>query len=108
MQIEIVGHHGGAQDADGDVEHFLVAQDFGAGDETAGSFAPDRVREKDFVGEANREARDKVDDERFDEPEAAPLQGEDDEDVEGGEKDAEEQRNVEEEIESDGGAQDLG
>ena len=76
-----MGHHGGAEDADGDVEHFLVAQNFGAGDEAVGGFAPDRVREKDFVSEAEADAGDEGDDEGFDEAEAAALQSQDDEDV---------------------------
>ena len=107
VQIEIVGHHGGAKDADSDVEHFLVAQDFGVRDEAAGGFAPDWVCVENFIGKAQADAGDKGDNESFDEAEAATLQGEDDEDVEGGEKNAEEKRNVEKEIEGDGGAEDL-
>src|SRR6266850_4346488 len=40
VQIEIVRHHGGAQDADGDVQHLLIAQDFRAWNETGDGFAP--------------------------------------------------------------------
>ena len=103
-----MGHHGGAEDADGYVEHFLVAQDFGVGNEAASGFPPDWVCEEDFVGEAEADAGDERDHEGFDEAEAASLQGEDDEDVGGGEEHAEKQRDVEEEIKSDGGAEDFG
>ena len=51
---------------------------------------------------------DEADDERFDVAEAAVLQVEDDEDVERGEADAPDQREAEEQVEGDGGADDLG
>src|SRR5258708_28043029 len=66
VKIEIVGHHGGAQDADGDVEHFLIAKDFGAGDESVSGFAPDRVREENLISEAKADAGDEGDDKGFD------------------------------------------
>ncbi len=52
VQIEIVRHHRGAEDADGDVEHLAIAEDFRARDEADGGFAPQRVGEEDFVREA--------------------------------------------------------
>jgi hypothetical protein len=108
VQIEIVGHHRGAEDTDGDIEHFLVAQNFGAGDESAGGFAPDRVSEKDLVGEADPDAGDESDNEGFDQAEAAALESKNDEDIERGEQNAEKERNVEKEIERYGGAEDFG
>ena len=108
VQIEIVGHHGGAEDADGDIEHFFVTQDFRVRNETTGGFPPDRVSEKDFVRETEADAGDERDNEGFDKAEATALQGEDDEDVQARQQNAEEQRDVEKEIEGNGGAQDLG
>ena len=108
MEIQVVRHHSGAENADGDVQHFLVAQYFSVGDEASGGFAPDRVREENFIGEAEADAGDQGDHEGFDEAEAAALQGQNDEDVQRGEQNAEEQRDVEEEIEGHGGSQDFG
>jgi hypothetical protein len=58
MKIEIVRHDRGAEDADGDVEHLAVAQDFCAREEADGGFTPNWVREKDFVSEANGDGGD--------------------------------------------------
>src|SRR5258708_1354547 len=46
VKIEIVGHYGGPKDANGDVQHFAVAKNFGARDEADGGFAPKRMSEK--------------------------------------------------------------
>src|SRR4029077_15879203 len=51
VQIKIVRHNRGAKNAYGDIEHFAVAQDFGARDEADGRFAPKRMRPENFVGE---------------------------------------------------------
>ena len=53
-------------------------------------------------------SEDQADDERFDVAEAAVLQVEHDEDVEGGEADAPDERQAEEQVEGDGGADDFG
>ena len=37
VQVEIVRHHGRAEDADAHVEHLLVLENFGARDEAAAS-----------------------------------------------------------------------
>src|SRR5207247_167976 len=51
VKIKIVGHDRGTEDADRDVEHLAVAEDFGPRDEADGGFAPKRVSKKDFVSE---------------------------------------------------------
>jgi len=38
VEIEIVRHDGGTEDADGDVEHFAVAEDLGVGKKTVRGF----------------------------------------------------------------------
>ena len=71
----------------------------------------DRVgpREPQLHGErAGDQQTMRRDDERLDVAEAAVLQEEDDEDVEGGEDDAPEERQVEEQVQGDGGADDFG
>jgi hypothetical protein len=51
VEIKIVRHDRGAQNADGDVQHFPVAQDFRARDKANGGLAPKGMREKYFVSE---------------------------------------------------------
>src|SRR5579859_827295 len=108
MEIEIVRHDGGTENADGDVEHFAIAEDLGVWNKAVGGFEPKRTREEDFVGEAGGDGEDEGDDERFEHAEAAALKEEDDENIESGENDAEKKRNVKEELERDGGAEDFG
>ena len=73
MEIEIVRHYCGAEDADRDVQHFAVPQDFGARDEANGGFAPKRVSEKDFVSETSGNRRDECDHKGFDQSKPSPL-----------------------------------
>ena len=77
-------------------------------DEARGGFAPERLGEKDFVGEAAGNGGDQGDHKRFDQAEAAALQRQDDQDVERGDQHAGEQRQAEEQLQRDGGAQHFG
>jgi len=43
VEIEIVRHDGGAENADGDVEHFAIANDLRAGNEAVRGFHPQRT-----------------------------------------------------------------
>ena len=108
MKVKIVRHDRGAKDADGDVEHFAVTEDFGTGDEADGGFAPERMSEKDFVSETSGDRGDERDDESFDKAKAAPLQCQDDENVECGDENAGQQRQAEKKFQGDGRAQNLG
>ena len=51
VQIQIVRHYGRAEDSDGDVQHLAIAEDFRARNDSLGGFAPQGLREKNFVGE---------------------------------------------------------
>ena len=108
MKIEIVGHHGGAQDPDGDVQHLLIAQDFRAWNETGHGFAPQRLREEDFVRKAGGNRSDQRDNEGFDQAEATALEREDDQNIHRGNEDTGKKRQAEEQFQSDGGAKDFG
>src|SRR5262249_33609609 len=88
VEIKIVRHHRSAQNADSDVEHFAIAKDFDPWEEAGGGLAPERPREKDFVGETHSDRSDERDDEGFDKPEAAALQCEDNENIHSGDKNA--------------------
>ena len=74
VEIEIVGHDGSAEDADGDVKHFAIAENLGGGKKAAGGLKPERAREEDFIGEAGGDGEDKRDDEGFQHAESAALQ----------------------------------
>src|ERR1700674_1710842 len=73
VKIEIVRQHRGAQDADRNVKHFAVPQDFSAGDKAYGGFAPERMSEENFVGEAGSDRGNERDDKGFDQAEAPAL-----------------------------------
>src|SRR5438552_6899075 len=107
VEIKIVRHHCGPKDADRDVQHFAVPQDFGARDEADGRFAPKRVSEKDFVGKTSGDRTDKRHYKRFDQPEPAPLQGQHDQDIERSDDHARQKRQPEEKFQRNRGTQNL-
>ena len=103
-----MGHHRRAEDADRDVEHLPVAEDLGVRHEAGGDGGHVGLREPDLDRERARDQDDQRDDERFDVAEAVLLQEEDDEHVERREAHAPDERQAEEQVEGDGGADDLG
>src|SRR5690349_24601611 len=107
MQIKIVRHDRGAKDADGDVKRFAIAKDFGARKEADSGFAPQRMSEKDFVGETRGDGGNQSDDKRFHEREAAALQRKDEENVESSDENAGKKGQADKQVQRDGGAQDL-
>ena len=54
VQIEVVRHHGGADDADGDVEHRRVGDDLARGDEEPAQHRGDRRRGGDDLDRRSR------------------------------------------------------
>src|SRR5712675_802678 len=77
------------------------------GDKPLGGFAPQRLCEENFVGKAGGNGGDERDDEDFDEAKAAALQSQNNQDVEGGDEHAGEQREPEKELQGDRGAEDF-
>src|SRR6266571_531003 len=108
VKIKIVGHDRGTEDANGDVEHFAVAEDFRPGDESDGGFAPKRMSKKDFVSETKSDRSDERDDEGFDQAEASTLQRENNENVQGSDENTGKKRQTEKKLQCDGGSQNLG
>src|SRR5579885_616029 len=108
MEIQIVRHDGCAEDADGDVKHLAVAENFGLGDEAASSFEPQRAGKEDFVSKAARNGGDQSYDEGFHQAETAPLQGEDNKNIESSNQHAGEKRKPEEKFQRNRGTQDFG
>ena len=107
MQVQIVRHHRGAEDADGDVEHVRIAQDFRGGHEAAEHPAQVRPRQEELDGEAAGDPENEGDDDALEDAEAVLLHEQHDEHVERGDDDARHERDAEEQVERDGGADHL-
>jgi len=107
MKIEIVRHDRGAEDADADVQHVTVAENFRARDEADDSFTPDRMSEEDFVGEAASDGGDQSNDEGLDDAESSTLQGEDDQNVESRDNHTRKKRQAEKQLEGNSGAKNF-
>ena len=108
VQIQVVGHHGRAQDAERDVEHRRVRQDLGARHEAQRHGRRVGLRQPDLDGEAAGDGHDERDDERLDVAESLVLQEQDHHHVERGQTYAPHERQSEEQVERDGGADHLG
>ncbi len=94
-------HHGRAEDGDGEIETTAIDARHQAVEQRAGR----RVRPEDLDSEAGRHDRDQRKDEGLDGANAEALEPEQQQRIGGGEDDADEQRNVEEQVERDGRAQ---
>ena len=108
MQIEIVRHHGGAEDAEREIEHVRIGDDLGRRREAADHRAPIRIGHRDLDREADRDDAEQRHDEGLDPAEAEVLHPQDQEHVERGDQHAELERNAEQEVEPDRGADHLG
>ena len=108
MEIEVVRHHGGAENTDRDVEHVRVARDLGLRNESAKDAEQIRLGEPQLHAEAAGDAYDQQHDEDFDVPESKLLQIEHEQHVQGRQAHAPHQRQMEQEIQGDGRADDLG
>src|SRR5581483_2887414 len=109
VEIEIMRHDGGADHADGDVEHAGTAESGmsqGAGHFAEGGTGFRQHENLDEVTGAN--GGDEEENDGFDAAHAQALESEQEKDVGGGADDGPEQGNVEEESEGDGAAEDFG
>ncbi len=73
MKVQIVRHHGSAQDADGEVQHLAIFQNFRRGQESAGGLEPQGLRKKDFVCKARGDGHDQRDHQCLKDPESTAL-----------------------------------
>ncbi len=101
MQVQVVRHDGGAQNANAQVEHFAVTQDLAGGQEARRHPRHVGTRNDDLEQEAGTDRGDQHDDERLEHPEAAMLEEEDEHHVEGRDADAPGERDAEEQLERD-------
>ena len=108
VQVEIVRHHRGAKDADGD-EEFSGVGDNGRGRDESFEYRRDvRLREEKFEAEACGDRSNQDNDQCLDVTESPLLEQEEQKNVERGDENAPNQGNVEKEIQRDGGADHLG
>ena len=107
MQIEIMRHHGRPDDADRDIEHRRIGDDPGLRHETRHHRGQIGPRQEQFVDEAAGDHHEQRDDEGFELAEAALLEQQDQQHIEGGEADAPDQRQPEQQLQRDGGADHL-
>src|SRR5215475_4659585 len=107
MQIKVVGHHGGANDADDNVDHSGITemrrQECMTEFEEAGLGLG---KNEDFDEVANADCRDQHQDDGFDGAHTKSLEPQQEEHVESRDDYGPEQRNVKQEIQSDRAAQD--
>ena len=85
-----------------------IAHDLDVRNEALHDAADFRSRDDDLEQEADTDHGDERDDERLEQPEALVLQVEHDEHVERGDRDAPGERDAEEQVERDRGADDFG
>src|SRR5215469_648090 len=109
MQIKVVGHHGGTDDADGDVDHPGVTdvrdqQRVTELEETRLGLG----KNEDVDEVAASDGGDQNQDDGFDGTHAEALQAEQEKHVEPGDDDSPEQGDVKEKIEGDSAAQNFG
>ena len=108
MQVKIVRHHRRAQDPDRNVEHSRISQNIRRWNkEPVRDPSKLRPRKDDLQRKAERDHADQRDHQRLDVAEAAVLQEEDDEHVGRGQAHADQQRNVEQQLQGDRGPDHL-
>ena len=108
MQIEIMRHHGRADDTEREIEHFGISDDVDRRRKAADDGTPLRIGKGNLDGEAHRDDAEHRDDEGFEIAEAKALQQQHDENVERGQQHADLERNAKKQIEADRRTDDFG
>ena len=108
MQIKIVRHHGGTKYPQCQIQHVGVGDDVGGWGEAFDHIRPDRVCHPDLDGETDGNHPQQGDDKGFQPAKALFLQPQDQKHVKRRDDDAQFQRNAEQKVEADGGADHLG
>src|SRR4029077_12716281 len=103
MQIEIVRHHRGADDANREIEHVRVTHDLGGWRKAADHCAPVGIGHRDLHDEAECDYAHQSDNECLDPAEAKILHPEDQKYVERRNQHADLERNAEQQVEADCG-----
>jgi hypothetical protein len=107
MEVEIVRHHRGAEDAHGDKKHRRIRDDLELGREAAEHRHDAGFGENDFRQETPADHHNERDDERLNVAKALVLKKHHEQYVERGDAHAPDQRDAEEQIQRDGRADDF-
>ena len=108
MQIEIMRHHGRADDADGDVEHLRIGHDLRRWHEAAEHGRDRRRRQHDLDQKAARDHDQQRDDEASRKRKPRFISISSRKAIERGDQRAADQRDAEQQLERDGRADNLG
>src|SRR5262245_57051556 len=98
MQIKIMRHHGRSQNADRDIEHLSVLDNFESGNKPAQHRGDAGLRENNFHQETAADHDDQSDDQRFNVAEALVLKIENHQNVERGNAYTPHQRDFEQQV----------
>ena len=108
VQVQVVRHHRGAQDADGDVQHARIGHDLGLRQQSTKDALQRRMRNRQFVGEASTDHHDQPAHDALQHAESAALQHEHHQHVERGQQHARHQRQSEQQLQRDRRSDHLG
>src|SRR6266404_8406697 len=101
MEIQIVGHHGGAEDSNRDVKHFAVGHDFRLWQEAGEDATEVRLGKNNLKQKTATDGQNEDDHERFDVTKAFVLQIKHRQHVERSDANTDNQRDVEKQIQRD-------
>jgi hypothetical protein len=108
MQIEIMRHHGGAEDAERQIQHLAVGENVRGRREALEHRAPIGIGHRDLHRKTRRDHAQHRHHEGFDPAKAERLQRQNQKHVGGGDDHADLERNVKQQIEADRGADHFG
>ena len=102
VQVKVMRHDCRAQNADGDIQHLRVLDDFKPGHKPAQDFREVGFGKNDFSHETAADGEDQGDDQRLDVTKAFVLKIHDREHIQRGNAHAPHQRDLEQQVEGDG------
>ena len=108
MQVEVVRHHRRAENPDGDVEHGRIGHDLGGWNQSRQDLPHVRLGQHHLGGEAGSDGGDERAHDRFEPAETAILQQQDHQHIASRQYHAPEQRNMEQQVEGNGGTDHFG
>src|SRR2546421_2905885 len=108
MEVEIVRHHRGPQNADRDVEHAGIAHDLRRWNKSFRDAEEVWMRSENLPGETTADNNNERDHQRLDVTKPLVLQEQNEQDVQRSDAHARQQRETEEQIQRYGGANDFG
>ena len=108
MQVQVMRHHGGPKDAKGKIQHVGIADDVGCRRKAPDHTAPIRRGQGDLHGETGGDDGEQGDNKGFKPAKALVLQPQYHKNIQRGDQNANLQRDAEQQVQPDGGADHLG